>query len=227
MRVGRTTQRFSINSLACTGRRSMTPLFEAIISCAWTDVLLFLQTGQWETNTYYVDCTLSPTGQAQKWIFYRGTRQLALHTAITYRAPLPIIRLLIQQYPKSIEHPDSRGNLPLHLAFMTNARDVSSFLLKMYPQALMEINKDGILPVECYSYIAPTETEFSFSDEHQDEREELLQLLQLEQRIAKDHYQMTTAETRLLDLKHSLHQINQYGQRQLMAAAPNSNTVNL
>ena len=220
-------KRFSINTLVCAAHhhRSMTPMFEAILTCSWTALLSFLETENWDSRLEFCDSTLTPSQQAQKWIVYNDRysneklRQLPLHAAITHLAPLRIIKLLVQLYPNAIAFPDSKGNLPLHIAFLTSAHDVSAFLLKAYPQALMVANESGNLPVECYQQVFRTvHNKHTHHGSEEDIRiKERRELLEIKQSIANDHRQLSTIDLELQDLKEDIQNICNYGRRRIMA----------
>lgn len=207
--------RFSINTLACTSHRTITPLFEAILCYAWFEILYFLKSGRWSRNTDFYDSTLTPEEQARKWIVYQDRysedrlRQLPLHAALAHLAPLPIIEFLVALYPSALHLPDGKGNLPLHIAFMTNAHDSSAFLLRSYPEGLMEANANGDLPVDCYQATLRTVPQLPTS-ENLIERSELLQL---ENNMAKERQRMSEAQLQLQDLKEDLQNICNYGRR--------------
>lgn len=213
---------FSIATLACTANRpSNTPLFEAILQCNWTDIHDFLTSGTWKTDDYD-DSTMLPREQAQEWTNYydnychQKLRQLPLHTAITHLAPLRIVEALVAVYPQAVRLADSQGNLPLHISFMTNAKDVSSFLLKLFPEGLMECNEDGNLPIECYHHLfrtlTPAEQESLRDDvETRDQRE----LQELELQVARDEYRMVVAEKELNEVQMQLQTMKSQGQRMI------------
>lgn len=197
----------------------MTPMLEAILNCLWTELLIFLQTGKWGNHVDFCDSTLSPAEQAQKYITYQDRysngrlRQLPLHAAISHLAPLRIVKSLLRLYPGSIECPDSKGNLPLHIAFLTNAHDVSAFLLKAYPEALMVTNEIGDLPVECCQQIFRTVPRtMDIDDVQTNERKEILRI---EQSIAHDLRRMSAVDIQLQDLKEDIQNISDYGRRQM------------
>ena len=202
--------RQAIAKLVCTNHqdRAKSPLMQAILCCAWMDIQVFLSTGLW--NKDYGDSTHPAHTQAEQEATYLDSyshervRQLPLHAAIFHLAPLSIVRQLARLYPNALGTPDNHGNLPLHIAFMTNAKDVSCFLLRVYPSAMMMYNHDGELPVECgrdvFLTLGPSPMEVA---SERDKKE----LQRLELQVAKDKQRMTIAEAELNDLRKSLRHI--------------------
>jgi ankyrin repeat protein len=210
----RPTTRHVIAKLVCTNNRPTTPLFEAIVTCAWMDVDIFLNTGVWDK--YYGDSTDPAHIQAQQETTYFDTyiqeriTQLPLHAAIFHLAPLAIVQQLAYLYPYALRVPDNKGNLPLHIAFMTNVKDVSSFLLKEYPDAMMRSNVEGNLPIDCSHDVFVTLGQ-SPMDLAADRDQKELQRLELE--VARDKQRMNIAEMELQDLRNSFQLIQKHGQQ--------------
>jgi hypothetical protein len=138
----------------------VTPLFRAIELEDWKGILLFLTSGRWSNSplTSSYNHMLEPTKerQAQTWITCRGKknelqwRQLPLHAAIAYMAPLPVVQKLVELYHDGIRSADDAGNLPLHLAFGFGAPDnVLAYLIKEYPQALSIKGLQNRRPLDC------------------------------------------------------------------------------
>jgi hypothetical protein len=210
---------FSITILACTANRpTKLPLFEAILQCDWTNAYNFLTNGTWTTEDYS-DSTLPPRIQARERATYydnytqQRLRQLPLHAAIFHLAPLLVVQALVDLYPEAVRVHDSQGNLPLHLAFMTNAKDVFSFLLRLFPEGLMAANQEGRLPIECYHHLF--HTIMAESESHIDEAEarDQKELQVLELQVAKDEQQMITSEKDLNEIRMQIEKLAGQGER--------------
>lgn len=138
----------------------VTPLFRAIELEDWKGVLLFLTSGRWSnsplTSSYNHMHEATKERQVRTWITCRGKknevqwRQLPLHAAISYMAPLPVVQKLVEMYHDAIRSADDTGNLPLHLAFGFGSPDnVLAYLIKEYPQALSVKGLQNRRPIEC------------------------------------------------------------------------------
>ena len=217
----RNTRSFSIAALACTANRpTKTPLFEAILRCGWTDIHGFLITNTWTTDAY-IDSTMPAREQAQEWTTYYDSysqqrlRQLPLHAAITHLSPLQVVQALVDVYPEAAQLPDGQGNLPLHIAFMTNAKDVASFLLKLNPEGLMEINEEGSLPIECYHHLFRTVISGSLSHIDEAEVRDQKELRELELQVAKDEHEVVASQKELREIRQRLQRLNSRGDRMI------------
>ena len=71
-----------------------------------------------------------------------------LHMAVAAKAPLTVVRLLVQAGPPDmLECTDKFGNTPLHIAYATNVEESTiAWLQELAPQAAMTPNKQGRLP---------------------------------------------------------------------------------
>lgn len=220
---GASNRQFSITTLACGAgvNRPKPPLFEAILRCDWVELHTYLTTGSFQDADKYGDSTMLAELQAQKWVSYYDTytqekvKQLPLHAAISHLAPLSIIQIIINLYPEAVHRPDNNGNLPLHLAFTTNMKDVSSFLLKAYPEALMTANNAGSLPIECYHHIFSSLPEIVEAQQDATESRAEEELLRLQQQIARDEHRMAAAEHALEDMKNDFDRIQSEGRHRI------------
>ena len=221
---GSTKKNFSIATLACGigANKPRPPLFEAILRCDWVELHDYLTTGSFQNADKYGDTTMLPALQGQKWVSYYDSythekvRQRPLHAAISHLAPLPIVQRIFDLYQEAIQCPDSNGNLPLHLAFTTNAKDVSSFLLKAYPEALMVANDAGNLPIECYHHIYLSIAETIKTPKDTAEFRKDNELFLLEQKVAKDEQRMAAAVYELQNIKEDFRRIQNEGRRRLL-----------
>jgi hypothetical protein len=147
------------NTLICDYRH-VTPLFRAIEQENWKSVLMFLTTGRWSssplTSDYIHLHDPSPDRQARTWVQCTGGRgetqwrQLPLHAAISYLAPLPVVQKLVELYHYGVQSRDDTGNLPLHLAFGFGSPDnVVAYLIKEYPRALSIKGLQNRRPIDC------------------------------------------------------------------------------
>lgn len=148
------------NTLDCDYHSDCTPLFKAIEKEDWKGVLVFLTTGRWGNPTFssaYDHMHGRPAGhQARTWVTSRendGTiqwKQLPIHAAISFQAPLPIIQKLVDLHHDGLRSGDDDGNLPLHLAFGFGSNDGTlAFLLNEYPHALSIRGLQARLPIDC------------------------------------------------------------------------------
>ena len=220
-------RQLSISTLACGSgvHRPRPPIFQAILQYDWFGLHSYLMTGHFQDADKYCDSTMPPEIQAQKWVSYYDTntqqkvKQLPLHAAIAHLAPLAIVELITRLYPEAVRRPDNNGNLPLHLAFMTNMKDVSCLLLKVYPKALTVSNAVGRLPAECHHH-----TFSSLPDEMEREKEMIEsraeeKMLALHRQIARDELQMVAAESELQDMKNDLERIQSEGRQRISRIA--------
>lgn len=226
-------RQLSISTLACgTGlNRPRPPLFEAILHCDWFGLQTYLITGSFQDEDKYGDSTMLPEVQAQKWASYYDTytqqkvKQLPLHAAIAHLAPKAIVQLILELNPEAVRCPDNNGNLPLHLAFMTNMKDVSCFLLKTYPEAVTVANGVGSLPVECHHHMFRS----SLVDAMETKKETIEfraeeEMIELHQQIARDELRMVAAESELQHMKHDLERIQNEGQRRISQFMTSNNS---
>ena len=71
-----------------------------------------------------------------------------LHVACRFKAPVDILRLLVQANPDALSTADDTEALPLHVACRSNVSiDDIQFLVERYPDAVRELNNDGALPL--------------------------------------------------------------------------------
>ncbi|CAB9505853.1 expressed unknown protein [Seminavis robusta] len=140
--------------------RNVTPLFRALEQEDWKAVLVFLATGRWSSSplssAYDYLHDPSPERQARTWVHCTGSKgetqwkQLPLHAAISYLAPLPVVQKLVEFYGDALRSADDTGNLPLHLAFGFGSSDsIVAYLIKEYPQALSIKGLQNRRPVDC------------------------------------------------------------------------------
>ena len=140
------------NTLECDYDKNVTNLYEAIEKEAFESVVTFLTTEKWSLLTFTKD-VLSPDSQARTWVTRFDPNgkvrwsQLPLHAAIIFRAPINVVKALIDLYPLSVQCTDDQRMLPLHLAIRVGARDnIMNLLIKCFPNALVTENQHGILP---------------------------------------------------------------------------------
>jgi len=136
-----------------------TPMFKAIESEDWKSLLIFLTTGKWGSSVMPFSSHMEDrpaSDQARTWMICRAKngnvewRQLPLHAAISYRAPLPIIQKLVELYYDGLRSADDDGNLPLHLAFGFGSPDnVVAYLVREFPGALSARGLQARFPLDC------------------------------------------------------------------------------
>lgn len=148
---------------------------------------------------------------------HQKLRQLPLHAAISHLAPLSIVKLLFNLYPSAIRLPDSDGNLPLHLAFATNSKNVSAFLLQEYPDASTQANTTGDLPMEyhpCRGRRVATMIEFEAKLKAAELKAKAA-LAQLERERTENERRINAAEMELHSIVQGLERIHSDGQQRL------------
>ena len=140
------------NTLECDYDKNVTNLYEAIEKGSFESVVTFLTTEKWSLLTFTKDL-LSPDSQARTWVTRFDLNgkvrwsQLPLHAAIIFRAPISVVKALIDLYPLSVQCTDDQRMLPLHLAIRVGAKDnIMNLLIKCFPNALVTENQHGILP---------------------------------------------------------------------------------
>jgi len=136
-----------------------TYLFGMIEKKRWDTVLMFLETnkkaGFFGLGGDALQTSTDARAQAQTWINRKDwwgsvtLRQLPLHAAVEFKAPIRIIHKLVELHPEGAKSQDFWGNLPLHLSFKYQACDsIVAFLLKAFPEAVEIQNKSGRYPVD-------------------------------------------------------------------------------
>lgn len=141
-----------------------TPLFDAILQGDWGGADYLLEPGSFrlpEMPELPEEFNVAPPissveDQAATWVVCSDEkgkylwRQLPLHAAICYGAPLETIRRLVKIYPDGLCSADTDGKLPLHLAIQFHSSEcVVLYLLKAFPEALLAESGDGKLPLQC------------------------------------------------------------------------------
>ena len=148
------------NTLQSDYNIDCTPLFKAIEQEDWKGVLVFLTTGRWGssalTSSFNHLHDRPAEHQVRTWVTCNEKngatqwRQLPIHAAISYQAPLPVIQKLVGLHHDGLRSGDDTGNLPLHLAFGFGSPDnVVAFLIKEYPQALSVRGLQARFPIDC------------------------------------------------------------------------------
>lgn len=139
---------------SCDYETSCSPLYKKIEQGEWLAVVDFLETGKWEPPNWFFDMILdffsisrgpppsTPNEQAKTFVINRNEKavmvwaRLPLHRALISKAPLGVIRPLVDAFPKSVTLQDNRGMLPLHLALYYGLDDrIVEFLLERAPKA--------------------------------------------------------------------------------------------
>lgn len=139
-------------SLECDYDKSVTNLYDAIEKRNWNSVMTFLDTKRWSVLSLATDI-LTPDSQTRTWVTrfdHTGKirwSQLPIHAAIIFKAPLKVVKGLIDSYPLSVRCTDDQGMLPLHLAFRVGAKDeIVNILIRCFPDGLLAKNQYGRLP---------------------------------------------------------------------------------
>lgn len=145
-----------------------TPLFDAILQGDWNGVDFLLRPNflplqlqlrmpqPFEEEAFQEETSLTAKEQAATWIVCNDEegkylwRQLPIHAAICYGAPLSTIEGLVKVYPDGLCNADTNGNLPLHLAInFKSSEKVVLHILKAFPEAIHAENGDKKLPLQC------------------------------------------------------------------------------
>jgi hypothetical protein len=69
--------------------------------------------------------------------------------AQVFGCPLKLVKFLISMHPEKLQHPDSKGWLPLHHAVASpygERREITSLILEAYPAAARHLDRWGRLP---------------------------------------------------------------------------------
>eukprot|EP00522_Entomoneis_paludosa_P006985 CAMPEP_0172444712 /NCGR_PEP_ID=MMETSP1065-20121228/4723_1 /TAXON_ID=265537 /ORGANISM="Amphiprora paludosa, Strain CCMP125" /LENGTH=483 /DNA_ID=CAMNT_0013195357 /DNA_START=131 /DNA_END=1582 /DNA_ORIENTATION=- len=143
--------------LECDYERGCTTLYKKIEEKNYAGVMEFLDTGYWP-GTFFAD-PADPIDQVRTWVTrfdLKETRQvrwsqLPLHLAVVMKAPLKVIRALVDLYPQAARCTDDQRMLPLHLAMRHGCNDETvAVLLKEFPEAVnVRGGKgEGHLPLE-------------------------------------------------------------------------------
>ncbi|CAB9504980.1 expressed unknown protein [Seminavis robusta] len=141
--------------------REATPLFRAVSQKNWQGILYYLRTGSFSFSPLSSGNKSAITKQAQTWVSKRDVngnelwRQLPLHAAICFGAPMKVIEKLLEANRDALKSPDCYGNLPLHLAFIFDASDhVTAYLMKAFPASIHVMNFEGLQPIQCSKEIS-------------------------------------------------------------------------
>lgn len=137
-----------------------TPLYDAIQRMDWDAVDSLLESGFITQSPFQSDeqegnPITASEDQAETWIVCDNDeghliwRQLPIHAAICYGAPIETIRELVRVYPAGVCCGDAEGNLPIHLAVKFNrSHRVLLELLRSFPETLHAENCKGLSPLE-------------------------------------------------------------------------------
>lgn len=139
----------------CDYNTDCSPLFKRIAKEDWDSVNLFLTEGKWSRDTLLTSVlqflaldtidldTFYPLEQVMTLVTRCDDNQklmwarLPIHLALLLRAPLSVIRNLVNAFPESLAFPDNDGCLPLHRALQCSAHDnVVEFLVSQFPEAI-------------------------------------------------------------------------------------------
>ena len=100
---------------------------------------------RWEELVRFV---AGQEGEASASRVSRGSGWLPLHYAACIRAPLEVVRALLDAYPQGAQTMATSGMLPLHIATASGAPlEVIRLLLNAYPQGAQTLTNDRQLPM--------------------------------------------------------------------------------
>lgn len=137
-----------------------TPLFDAIQRMDWDAVDSLLESGFITQSPFQSDeqegsPIAAAEDQVETWIVCDNDeghliwRQLPIHAAICYGAPIETIKELVGVYPAGVCCADAEGNLPIHLAVKFNrSHKVLLELLRSFPDTFHAQNCKGRTPLE-------------------------------------------------------------------------------
>lgn len=116
-------------------------LFKALEHKDWVTALSEINSNAASVRQWHF--RLDPKTNTLKW------KATSIHAAIVHGAPPVIIEALLNSFPDAARLKDDQELLPLHLAFRQGSHDdVMALILKAYPQAASEVDKDGKEPIE-------------------------------------------------------------------------------
>lgn len=216
---------------SCDYEHNCSPLFTKIEQGEWLSVVDFLETGRWESTNWFSDMVLNifsitsaqptstPTEQAKTVVIKRDEKaailwaRLPLHRALIAKAPLGVIRPLVDAYPKSVTIQDNHGMLPLHLAMYYGLDDrVVEFLLERAPKATsvygmnmkdpVDIARDGVCShrgevLRFYienQRVVPMVNETSILEVEEEEKQETEDEEKLQDEAVEEHHDDTEEE---------------------------------
>ena len=119
-----------------------------------TDLYTLLEANNWERARIQAR---SVPREVRTWIVRRDSetgkirwKLLPLHAAVIFQAPISVIAVMLEVYPKAAAQSDDQGMLPLHLAFRHKQQDETllEILLEKYPQAVKVKDRRDRLPIE-------------------------------------------------------------------------------
>lgn len=149
--------------LECDYDTQCTKLYKVIEDKQWEEVLYYMETGKFYDTSIFTPLFGKdpdpPSVQCRTWVTALDEGgdvrwcQLPLHAAVTFCAPLSVIKKLLDVYPKSVRCADDQDMLPLHYAFRFGADDeVMALLLENFPQAIGKRAVKERLPLDMAQY---------------------------------------------------------------------------
>jgi hypothetical protein len=126
----------------CDYDKNVTELYQLLEANNWDRARIRARSVPREVRTWIVRRD-GETGKV-RW------KLLPLHAAVIFQAPLPIIKAMLDVYPKASSQCDDQGMLPLHLAFRHKQQDETllEILLEQYPRAVSIKDRRDRLPIE-------------------------------------------------------------------------------
>jgi len=151
-----------VEALECDYERDCTTLYKRLELKEYDNVMNFLQRGYWNDSiTDSIFAQPDPVGpqvQVRTWVTRVDSStgdvlwsQLPLHLAVVARAPVHVVKAILELYPQAVRCTDDQRMLPLHLSLRYGNNDqVVSVLLKQFPEAvnIRGGKGEGKLPVE-------------------------------------------------------------------------------
>ncbi len=124
--------------------RNVTQLYTLIEKKRWTKAIERCKQVPLEARTWVLRYEKNPSGAKKlRW------RLLPIHTAVIFRAPVTLIKCLVEAYPESPQQQDDQHMLPLHLACRTvSSQEVVTSLVNYFPEALYEEDHKGRIPID-------------------------------------------------------------------------------
>lgn len=119
-----------------------TSLYKMIEKKLWSEAVDHCKQEPLEARTWVVRKETGPGGKLRvRW------KLLPIHTAIIFRAPIALIKALIEAFPDGPTETDDQKMLPLHLACrIVSTEEIVTTLIESFPEALNQKDRKGRIP---------------------------------------------------------------------------------
>ena len=122
-----------------------TKLFKDLERRNYSEILLSFN----NSKNYKICCDEASTWVVRSINGRVSWRMLPIHAAVATDAPTEVLEVLISACKTSLMCQDDRKQLPLHIAYRRNKRDVIELLVQHESNALNVLDNKGRLPSEC------------------------------------------------------------------------------